>query len=75
MIALWIAGRRRGVAGFAATTSNVLLGVLAFQVLIGIWTLIEVVPIPLAALHQFGAVALLTACIVHAFVLRVAAER
>ncbi|MFM9865814.1 MAG: COX15/CtaA family protein [Micropepsaceae bacterium] len=75
VVALWIAGRRRGVAGYAAVTSRVLLGVLAFQVLIGIWTLLEVVPISLGALHQFGAVALLTAGIVHAFALQIAKEK
>ena len=72
VIALWIAGRRQGISGFAAVTSNALLGVLAFQVLIGIWTLLEVVPIWLAALHQFGAVAILTAGVVHVFALRAA---
>ena len=70
VVALFVAGRRQGLTGFAATTSSVLLGTVAFQIVIGIWTLIEVVPIPLAALHQFGAVALLTAGIVHVFSLR-----
>ncbi len=70
VFALWIAGRRQRLSGFAATMSNALLGVLAFQVLIGIWTLVEVVPIGLAALHQLGAVALLTAGVVNAFALR-----
>jgi heme a synthase len=67
--ALWFAGRRYRLGGFAAATSNVLLGVLLAQVLIGIWTLLEVVPIWLGALHQAGAVALLTAAIVHVFAL------
>jgi cytochrome c oxidase assembly protein subunit 15 len=71
-VALWIAGRRQPLVGHAATTSNALLGVLLFQVLIGIWTLLEVVPIWLAAFHQFGAVALLTAGVVHVFALRAA---
>jgi cytochrome c oxidase assembly protein subunit 15 len=70
--ALWIAGRRQPLVGLAAATSNALLGVLAFQVLVGIWTLLEVVPIWLAAFHQFGAVALLTAGVVHVFALRAA---
>jgi len=70
VVALWVAGRRQGLAGSAATTANVLLAVLAFQVLIGIWTLLAVVPIWLGALHQFGAVALLTAAVVHLFALR-----
>jgi cytochrome c oxidase assembly protein subunit 15 len=70
VVALWVAGRRERLAGFAATTANVLLAVLGAQVLIGIWTLLEVVPIWLGALHQFGAVALLTAAVVHLFALR-----
>lgn len=69
VLALWIAGRRQRLSGFAAATSHVFLSVLAFQVAIGIWTLVEVMPIGLAALHQFGAVALLTAGLVHAFAL------
>jgi cytochrome c oxidase assembly protein subunit 15 len=68
--ALWLAGRRQRLAGFASMTSNALFGVLVFQVLIGIWTLLEVVPIGLAAFHQFGAVALLTAGVIHVFALR-----
>jgi cytochrome c oxidase assembly protein subunit 15 len=70
VLALWVAGRRAGLSGALAASSNALAGVLMFQVLIGIWTLLEVVPIWLAALHQFGAVALLTAGIVHVFALQ-----
>jgi cytochrome c oxidase assembly protein subunit 15 len=68
-VALWFAGRRQGLAGFASATANALLAVLALQILIGIWTLLEVVPVWLGALHQFGAVALLTAAIVHVYAL------
>jgi len=70
VIALWVAVRRQPQNSFAATTSHVLLATTALQVLLGIWTLLEVVPISLAALHQAGAVALLTAAILHAFALR-----
>jgi cytochrome c oxidase assembly protein subunit 15 len=70
VVALWVAGRRQGLAGFGAATANALFAVLAFQVLVGIWTLLEVVPIWLGALHQFGAVVLLTAAVVHLFALR-----
>ena len=70
VVALWVAGRRQRLAGFAALTANVLLAVLAFQVLAGIWTLLEAVPVWLGALHQAGAVALLTAALVHVFALR-----
>ncbi len=70
VLALWVAGRRQGLGGFAGTTSNLLLGALVLQVLLGIWTLLAVVPVWLGALHQLGAVALLTAGIVHGFALR-----
>jgi cytochrome c oxidase assembly protein subunit 15 len=63
VVALWFAGRRRRVA---AVSGNVLLAALALQMLLGIWTLLAVVPIWLGALHQAGAVALLTASIIHA---------
>ena len=69
-IALWWIGRRERLNGQAATTSNVLLATVLLQVLLGIWTLLAVVPVSLGALHQFGAVAVLTAGIVHAFALR-----
>jgi heme a synthase len=70
VVALWVTVRRERPSGFAATTSHVLLATMALQVLLGIWTLLEVVPISLAALHQAGAVALLTAALLHAFALR-----
>ena len=66
--ALWFAGR--GVPGTARTASNLLLAAVALQVLLGIWTLLEVVPVWLGALHQLGAVVLLTAAVFHAFTLR-----
>ena len=65
--ALWYAGRR---ASAATTTGNVLLVALVVQMLLGIWTLIAVMPIWLAALHQAGAVLLLTGAVVHADALR-----
>lgn len=65
--ALWFAGRRRQVA---AMTGNVLAAAVALQVVLGIWTLLAGVPIWLGALHQAGAVALLTAAIIHADALR-----
>jgi cytochrome c oxidase assembly protein subunit 15 len=65
--ALWLEGRRRRVA---ALTGNVLVATVALQVLLGIWTLLAVVPIWLGALHQAGAVALLTAAVIHADSLR-----
>jgi cytochrome c oxidase assembly protein subunit 15 len=67
VIALWFHSRR---AGEAATTAHLFLAALTLQMLVGIWTLLAVVPIWLGALHQAGAVALLTAAIVHAFALK-----
>jgi heme a synthase len=68
--ALWFAGLLARLAGVASIASHVLLAAVALQILLGIWTLLEVVPVWLAALHQLGAVVLLTAALVHAFVLR-----
>jgi heme a synthase len=68
--ALWLAGRRQNVAPAARTALHLLLAAVALQALLGIWTLLEVVPIWLAALHQFGAVVVLTAALVLAFTLR-----
>jgi cytochrome c oxidase assembly protein subunit 15 len=70
VVALWVAVYRARLIGFAAATAHVLVATMAVQVLLGIWTLLEVVPISLAALHQAGAVALLTAALLHAFALR-----
>ena len=67
---LWFAGRRQSLSAQARTASHLLLATVALQVLLGIWTLLEVVPVWLAALHQLGAVALLTAGILQACALR-----
>ena len=71
VIALWFVQRRTPVAAHARLTAHLLLGALAAQILLGIWTLLAVAPIWLSALHQLGALALLTAAVVHAFALRV----
>jgi len=68
--ALWFAGYRDKIQGQAALTAHVLVAAVALQVLLGIWTLLEVVPVALGALHQAGAVALLTAGLLHAYALR-----
>ena len=70
VIALFVVGIRQGLSGHARLTSAVLVGAVALQVSLGIWTLIAVMPVWLAALHQFGAVALLSAALVHADALR-----
>ena len=70
VVAMVVAVVRSRLTGLARTTSFALLGAVLLQVLLGIGTLLEAVPVGLGALHQFGAVALLTAAIVHAFALR-----
>jgi cytochrome c oxidase assembly protein subunit 15 len=66
---LWFRGRREKLQGWGRRSSDVLAGAVGLQVLLGIWTLVEVVPVWLGALHQAGAVALLTAALMHAFAL------
>jgi len=55
--ALWWRVRRTpGASPRARTGANLLLAMLCVQVALGIVTLVHVVPLPLAALHQAGAV-------------------
>jgi cytochrome c oxidase assembly protein subunit 15 len=56
--AFWLAGRRVGLVSRTRTASNTLLLVLALQITLGISTLLLVVPVPLAAAHQAGALLL-----------------
>ncbi len=54
---LWWRVRRHGAAPRRAVAgANLLLAMLCVQVALGILTLVNVVPLPLAALHQAGAV-------------------
>ncbi len=57
----WIESRRRKLAGTAGRAANVVAGFAVLQVALGISTLLLVVPVPLAAAHQAGALALFTA--------------
>lgn len=59
----FIAGMRAGFTGRARRACIALLAVLAVQVGLGITTLLLVVPVPLAAAHQAGAVLLLSAAL------------
>ena len=70
IVALFIQGLRKGLNSTATLTAWLLLGAVTLQVLLGIWTLLAVVPIGLAACHQLGAVALLTAALLHSDSLR-----
>jgi cytochrome c oxidase assembly protein subunit 15 len=68
-IALWWRARKSGDAHIARL-GDILLAVTVAQVFIGIATLIAVMPIWLAAMHQLGAVILLTAATAFAFALK-----
>jgi len=56
----WFAARRAGLPPRARLGANLMLGMLAIQIALGISTLLWVVPVPLAALHQAGALLLFT---------------
>ncbi len=56
----WLTARRYPLPAQAANATLWLLGWLAVQVTLGITTLLYVVPIPLAAAHQAGALGLFT---------------
>ena len=64
IVLLWLAGRRAGLPRPAALALHALLGAAMLQFTLGVSTLLLVVPVPLAAAHQAGAVVLLTAAIV-----------
>ena len=63
--AFWLVSRRHALSTRARRATNLLLAMLAVQIVLGISTLLLVVPVPLAALHQAGAV-LLFATIINA---------
>jgi cytochrome c oxidase assembly protein subunit 15 len=67
---LWAAGLRANLPKPAGKALHVLLAVAVLQVALGISTLLLVVPIPLAAAHQAGAVLLLTSAIIFRHTLR-----
>lgn len=64
VIMLWLIGRRAAWPRGPRLALHALLGAALLQVSLGISTLLLVVPVPLAAAHQAGAVLLLTAGIV-----------
>jgi cytochrome c oxidase assembly protein subunit 15 len=61
----WLAARRSGSREAARSAAALLHAVLA-QVVLGIWALLWVVPIPLGAAHQAGAMIVFTLAIYHA---------
>src|SRR5579862_2836035 len=70
VLLLWLAGRRASLSRPAHLALHALLAAAALQFALGVLTLLLVVPIPLAAAHQAGAVLLLTAAIVLRHMLR-----
>jgi cytochrome c oxidase assembly protein subunit 15 len=72
VVVLWLMGRRAVLPRPARIALNALLAVALLQLSLGISTLLLVVPIPLAAAHQTGALLLLTAAIVFRHRLRTA---
>ena len=67
---LWAAGLRANPPKPAGKALHVLLAAAVLQAALGISTLLLVVPIPLAAAHQAGAVLLLTSAIIFRHTLR-----
>ncbi len=59
----WLKARRETLTPFARIGVNFLLGMLALQIALGLATLLLLVPVPLAAAHQGGAVLLLGAAL------------
>ncbi len=70
VVAFWLIARRRPLSRRAGLAVNGLLVAVLVQVALGISTLLLVVPVPLAALHQAGGLALLTMAVWSAFELR-----
>ncbi|KAI9325073.1 cytochrome oxidase assembly protein-domain-containing protein [Obelidium mucronatum] len=57
---LWVFSRRFSLPKSTRIATNALLGVTALQVTLGITTLLNFVPVPLAAAHQSGSLLLLS---------------
>jgi len=66
----WLAARRHAAGAPARLALHALLAALAAQIALGIATLVHVVPIPLAAAHQAGAVVLFSAALFTAHAVR-----
>ncbi len=65
--ALWLWTRSRHRAGLVRASANTVLAVTVLQIALGIVTLLDQVPVSLAALHQAMAVALQSAALWHVF--------
>lgn len=62
-VAFWLGIRRRGISDRARTAVHLLLAAVTLQVVLGVLTLLNHVPIALGAAHQGSALLLLTATI------------
>ena len=67
---LWLGGRKVKIDGPASASGHLLLAITGLQVALGIVTLLNQAPLPLAALHQATAVALYATAVWHAHSLR-----
>jgi cytochrome c oxidase assembly protein subunit 15 len=67
---LWWAGRRAKLTGARAVSGNLVIGFTVLQIILGILTLLNQVPTPLAAAHQATAVALFASALWYAYELR-----
>jgi heme a synthase len=72
---LWLVGRRAALPPHAALVLHALGAMASLQFALGVSVLLLVVPIPLAAAHQAGAVLLLTAAVAFRHALRRPASR
>jgi cytochrome c oxidase assembly protein subunit 15 len=63
----WVRARGAALHARATTAAHLLGGMVLLQVLLGIATLLLVVPIPVAVLHQFGAVLLFSLAVWNAW--------
>ena len=61
--AVWEIGRRRGISGRLAVASHLVLGTASLQVVLGVSTLLLMVPVSLASLHQANAFVLFGAIV------------
>ncbi len=63
VVFMWFKGRKLSLTNKQIKALNILLAIIVIQTLLGIFTLILVVPVWLAVIHQVGAFVLLTACV------------
>jgi heme a synthase len=70
VLLLWLAGHRAALPRQARLALFALFAAAALQFALGVATLLLVVPLPLAAVHQAGAVLLLTVALVFRHTLR-----